>query len=142
MVGRSLKIGLVIAPLVMTAYVAGLPYGPKGVAFAYSVAMVLWIVPHIIWCVHGTVISFKDVMLAVSKPVLSAATAAAILIPFQLFVSRRLPALPQLLAGGAILVTVYLWMLLYVMGQKEFYMDLIRGLRRRPAAVEKAMVPA
>ena len=53
---RSLAIALVIAPLVITAYAIGLPFGPHGVAFAYSAAMTLWLVPHILWCLHGTTI--------------------------------------------------------------------------------------
>lgn len=139
-VGRSLRIALVIAPLVMTAYVAGLPYGPKGVALAYSAAMVLWIVPHIVWCIHGTAITFKDVLVAVSKPVVSAVAATSLAIPFHLSCGRLLLPLAQLLTGGTMLFGVYLWMLLHVMGQKAFYLDLVRGLRRRSLDLEKAPV--
>jgi O-antigen/teichoic acid export membrane protein len=141
-VGRSLKIALVIAPLVITAYVAGLPYGPKGVAFAYSAAMMLWTVPHIIWCVHGTVISVRDVLLAVRRPVLSAMVAAAVAFAVQFFYGPLLPALPRLVLGGSILLSVYLWMLLYVMGQKAFYLDLLRGLLRRSPVESTTLVPA
>ena len=41
LVGRSLKMGLVIAPLMIASYVIALPYGPQGVAFAYSAVMML-----------------------------------------------------------------------------------------------------
>src|SRR6201997_1421450 len=41
MVRRALKMGLVIAPLMILAFVLGLPYGPKGVALAYSTMMLL-----------------------------------------------------------------------------------------------------
>ena len=44
-VGRLLKMGLVIAPIMILGYVLGLPYGPKGVAFAYSAVMLLWLIP-------------------------------------------------------------------------------------------------
>src|ERR1039458_650536 len=57
LVRRALKMGLVIAPLLILAYLVGLPYGPKGVALAYSGTMLLWVVPVIAWSVHGTVIS-------------------------------------------------------------------------------------
>src|SRR5262249_15576 len=50
---RSLKIGLVIAPLVSCAYLVGLPFGPRGVALAYSAALTVWLVPHVMWCLHG-----------------------------------------------------------------------------------------
>src|ERR1039458_7022434 len=47
LVGRSLKMGLVIAPLMIASYVIALPYGPQGVAFAYSTVMMLWALPAI-----------------------------------------------------------------------------------------------
>ena len=71
LVGRSLKIALVLAPLVIAGYVAGLPYGPQGVALAYSTVLALWVIPHLAWCVHGTNISLKDIMVVLSRPVLS-----------------------------------------------------------------------
>ena len=58
--GRSLRIALVIAPLVIAACLIGLPYGPNGIAFAFSAAMTLWLVPHVVWCLHNTVISPWD----------------------------------------------------------------------------------
>jgi len=53
LVGRSLRIAPVIAPLAIAGYAIGLPYGPKGVAIGYSAAMTLWIGPHIFWCIQG-----------------------------------------------------------------------------------------
>ena len=74
---RSLKIGFVIAPIVVTAYAIGLPYGPIGVAIAYSTAMSLWFVPHIVWCLHGTAVSVRGLLLAVSRPFLRFVRAVA-----------------------------------------------------------------
>jgi PST family polysaccharide transporter len=45
MVGRSLKLALVIAPLVITGCIIGLPYGPRGVALGFSTAMSIWVIP-------------------------------------------------------------------------------------------------
>ena len=42
----------------------GLPYGPKGVAFAYSAVMLAWLVPLVIWALHGTMIAPRDILLA------------------------------------------------------------------------------
>jgi len=36
----------------------------------------------------------------------------------------------------------YLGMLLYVMGQKLFYLDILRGFRRPPSVEEQLVVPA
>jgi O-antigen/teichoic acid export membrane protein len=139
-VQRSLKIALVIAPLAITAYLIGLPYGPKGVALAYSTAMCIWLVPHIIWCIHGTNISFRDILDVVRRPVLSAGIAAAMAFAVQLHYGPVLSPLVRLVSGCGILFGVYAVMLLYVMGQKAFYVDLIKGLVGRTPVDEKALV--
>jgi O-antigen/teichoic acid export membrane protein len=140
LVGRSLKIALVIAPLVIAAYVIGLPYGPTGVAFAYSAAMTLWLVPHIGWCIHGTMISSRDILKVSSQPFLSAIVAAAVAFIAQFLYGQSLSPIPRLLLGGGILLLSYLWMLLYVMGQKAFYFDLLRSLRKRSSVGEEESV--
>jgi PST family polysaccharide transporter len=139
LVNRSLKTALVIAPLVIAGYVAGLPYGPKGVAFGYSAAMTLWAIPHIAWCVHGTGITLRDMGIAVSRPLLSGIVAAALAFGAQSFYGQSLSPLPRLILGGTILSVAYLGMLLYVMGQKVFYLDLVRGFRKREAVNEKVL---
>ena len=128
--GRSLKIALVIAPLVITAYVIGLPYGPSGVAFAYSAAMTLWLVPHIAWCLHGTMISPWDLFLPVSRPFLSGIVAAAFAVGVQFYFGQLESPFLRLVFGGGVMLGVYFWMLLFVMGQRTFYLDLLKGLRR------------
>jgi PST family polysaccharide transporter len=138
LVGRSLKIALVIAPLVITAYVIGLPYGPTGVAFAYSAVMTLWLVPHIAWCIHGTMISSRDILKASSQPFLSAIVAAAFAFTAQFFYGELFSPFPRLLLGGSILLLSYLWMLLYVMGQKALYLDLLQALRKPSSFVKQA----
>jgi PST family polysaccharide transporter len=142
MVGRSLKIALVLAPIVITGYVLGLPYGPRGVAFAYSAVMMLWVGPHIALCIHGTVISFRDIALAVSRPLISGIVAAAFAFGARLFFGDLLTPLPRLVLGSTVLLGVYLGMLLYVMGQRAFYLDLFRGLRRPSSVESSTLVPA
>ena len=130
-VGRSLKIALVIAPLVISGYVIGLPYGPNGVAFGFSAMMILWVVPHIAWCINGTMISGRDVLEAVSRPFLSGILAAAFVFGLQLVSGQLMSPLMRLFLGGGVLLCSYLWILLYVMNQKTFYLNLFRELRRR-----------
>src|SRR5208337_2776389 len=116
-----------------------LPYGPKGVALAYSVAMTLWVVPHIAWCIRGTPISCREILLVVSRPALSGITAGALAFGVQLFVGHWLTPLPRLLLGCTILLAAYAGMLLYAMGQRTFYLDLVRSLRRRPSVEESVL---
>jgi len=141
LVGRSVRIVCVVAPLVITAYFIGLPYGPKGVALAYSTAMTLWVVPHILWCVRGTMISFRDIMLTVRRPLLSGVVAAIFAVGVEFFFGQSLTPLVRLALGGGVLLAVYLGMLLYVMGQRTFYLEILRGLKRSPVK-EKSLAPA
>ena len=64
---RSLYVGLVLAPLVVAAYLLGVRYGPNGVALSYSTVMVLWLFPHVAWCLYGTPISIADLAKADSR---------------------------------------------------------------------------
>ena len=136
LVGRSLKMGLVIAPLMIASYIIGLPYGPRGVAFAYSAVMMLWLFPVIAWSVHGTAISFKDVLSAVSRPLSSGVVAAGIAFGIRLVYGQFLSPLPRLLLESFILLIAFLGVLLFATGQKSVYLDLLRRLKG-PSAAEK-----
>jgi len=142
LVGRGLKIALVLAPVMITGYVAGLRYGPIGVALGYSTAMTLCVLPLIAWAVHDTVISFRDILLAVSRPLFSGLVAAGLAFGLQLLYGPRLSPLPRLVLGVALVFSGYLGMLLYVMGQKAFYLDLLRGLRTRSPLENEIAVSA
>jgi len=127
--GRSLKLGLVIAPLVSVAYLVGLPFGPHGVAFAYSAAMTLWLVPHVMWCLHGTVISVYDLLLAAGRPLLAGAFAALAAATFAAQVAHQSLPVMRLALGGVVMLGLYAWFLLVVMKQRSFYLDLLKGFR-------------
>lgn len=142
-VGRSLKLALVIAPLTITGYILGLPYGPKGVAFAYSTAMTVWVVPHIAWCIHGTGISFKDVMASVSRPLVSGIIAAGFVFVVRFYFGPMASPLVRLILGGMVLLSIYLGLLMGVMGQKAVYLSLVKSLRRSAESkLEEQVAPA
>ena len=133
MLGRNLKIVLVIAPVVICGYVLGLSYGPRGVAFGYSAAMALLALPIAAWSVKDTVVSFRDILSAIMRPLVSGIAAAAIALSAQVLLGPYLPAVGRLMMGVVLLFGAYACMLLFVMGQKRIYLDLIRGLRKSPS---------
>jgi O-antigen/teichoic acid export membrane protein len=139
MLGRSLKVALVLAPVVIGGYLLGLPYGPKGVALCYSLAMTLWVVPHIAWGLHGTVISLRDIALAVGRPLVSGVIAAALAFGAQFVLGQSLSHLLRLMLGVSVLLPVYVGMLFYVMGQKAVYVTLFRGMRKRSLIDQNAL---
>lgn len=133
--GRSLRIALVLSPLVITSYVIGLPFGPTGVAIAFSSAMMLWLVPHMLWCLHGTPISAKDVVSAISRPFLSALFAGSV--SGALYSVTQLPTpILRVALGAGVFAIVYSFVLLFVAGQSKLYLELFRGLRTSPSAME------
>ena len=127
---RSLRIALVFAPMMITGCVIGLPYGPRGVAFAYSAVMTLWVIPHILWCVHGTAISLRDILLAVSRPLASGILAGALAFGVRLICGQFVSPLPRLFLENGVLFVTFFGIVLFVAGQKSLYLDLLKGLKR------------
>jgi PST family polysaccharide transporter len=82
-------------------------------------------------------VSLGDIVRAASRPLLSGIVATVIASGVQFSYGSSFSPLTRLALGGAVLLGAYLGMLLYVMGQKAFYLDLFQGLRRRPAVEEK-----
>jgi len=140
MVGKSLRMALIIAPLLISGYSIGLHWGPRGVALGYSAMMMLSVIPLIAWAVRGTPVSFRDVLQAIAQPLLSGILAAGTAFGLQILYGSLLPPLPRLAMGVVIISSVYLWILLYAMGQKLFYLDVIRSFIRTPSAEEPLAV--
>jgi O-antigen/teichoic acid export membrane protein len=124
---RSLYLALVICPLVLGAVALGVPYGPTGVAAAFSTAMALWVVPHILWSLKGTSVRPLDLAKAAGKPFLSAVVGGLVaFVISQNVVGIEWPIL-RLALYGATMAVVYYGMLLFVLGEGQAYLDLLRG---------------
>jgi O-antigen/teichoic acid export membrane protein len=128
---RSFNISLLIAPSVILGILMGLHYGPKGVALGYSAVMTLLIAPVIVWAVHGTGITLTDIWKAVKPPVLSGLFAAAAGLAFKMLLDGALPPIPRLILGLGLVLGLYVWILLIVMRQKDFFVDLARHVLQR-----------
>ena len=129
LVRRSLNIALVFAPIMIVGCSLGLRYGATGVAFAYSAVMVLWVVPHVAWCVHGTAVSLRDVALTVIRPLVCGVIAGAVSYAVRLLWGTVLSPLPRLVLENGVLAVTFFALLILVAGQKALYVDLLRGLR-------------
>jgi O-antigen/teichoic acid export membrane protein len=129
MVGRSLRLALAIAPLVISGYLFGLQFGAKGVALGFSCAMMLWAIPHLIWCFHGTVITFRDLVVTIGRPLISGIVSALCVIGLYALHGPFESEMLALGVGSMVLLSVYIIILLFVMGQKAFYVELFRALK-------------
>lgn len=130
-VERSLKIALLICPVVILGILAGLRHGPTGVALGYSAAMVLLFVPIVAWATHGTGITASSYWDSIKRPVISGAIAGGAGLVVQFYFRSVLAPVPLLAFELSVSCAVYATLLLFVMGQKDFYVDLLRHMLRR-----------
>jgi O-antigen/teichoic acid export membrane protein len=138
LVARALRIALVFAPIIITGYVIGLSHGPRGVAFAYSAVMLLWVIPHILWCVRGTGISLWDILRAARGPLVSGLLAGGLSFGVRLTCGNSVSPLPRLALEASVLLIAFYGTLLFAAGQKSLYLDLFSGLIKRSGG---GMVP-
>lgn len=131
---RSLKMAFFIAPCVILGYAAGLSYGPAGVAAGFSVATTLLAVPVIFWATHGTPVTGIDALKVLVRPLLSILIAAGVTLVAWSYIHSLEPVLLRLIVANAVLFGVYASVLLFVMGQREVYVGLLREIGIWPLA--------
>jgi PST family polysaccharide transporter len=130
-VERSLKIALLIAPVVILGIVVGLRYGPAGVAGGYSIAMLALWIPLVAWAKHGTGITNADYWDCIKRPLVAATAGGGAGVLVKLVGAGVLPSLELLVIELAVAFTVYNLLMIYAMGQKDLYLDVLRQVLRR-----------
>lgn len=128
---RSLKIALFIAPVVIAGIVAGLRHGAPGVAVGYSTAMVLLAVPLVAWAKYGTGITTRDYFNCIKRPLAAGIVGGAAGWVFKSAFQNTLPTIPLLFAESAVMFSAYACLLLFVMKQKDMYVDVWTHLIQR-----------
>lgn len=131
LVERSLKIALFIAPCVILGVLAGIHYGPTGVALGYSTAMVILFVPLVAWAKHGTGITAADYWDCIKRPLIAAGLAGCAAWLCKLALQNTLTLIPTAAVGLTIFFAIYSALLLFVMGQRAVYADLLTHLYPR-----------
>jgi O-antigen/teichoic acid export membrane protein len=128
---RNLNIALMIPPAVILGVVLGLRHGPAGVALGYSTAMVCLVVPIVAWAKHGTGMTNTDYWNSIKCPMTSGAIAGLAAWLFKSVYAGTLTPIFMLALGSALLLAVYVWILLVVMGQKDLFGDLLSHVMQR-----------
>ena len=134
-VERSLKIALVIAPVMILGVIAGLSHGPAGVAVGYSAALLVLWWPLTLWAKYGTGITNADYWDCISRPLAAGLIAGAIAWFFRHTALGTIPQLALLGCELTVLFGLYAVILLVVLGQKDFYIGLFHDFIRRDRPV-------
>jgi PST family polysaccharide transporter len=142
LVERGLKIAMVFAPFMMVGCLIGLRGGGSGMALAYSVVMTLWLIPFVVWAVHGTEIAVWDIVLTLRHPFVSSVVAAGIAFGVRSIFGASLSLWPRLILEGTVLLLSYAGLLLFAAGQKSVYMDVLRGFKGPASVDDKSMASA
>ena len=128
--GRALSISAATTPLVIVGILLGLSHGPKGVALGYSSALVLLLIPIAAVSKRDTLITWTDLWAATKPPLVSGLLASVAGLLLRLTLAGTLAPIIYLTLGLFVVLAVYAWILLIVMGQKHVYMDMLSHLLR------------
>ena len=132
--GRSVRIALVSAPVLILGYLCGVGHGAQGVAAGYSIASLLLVVPVVFWSTRGTPVRAFDILRVAAGPSLSVFVGAAATLAFSPFLHLIGQPLLRLTTGSAILFGVYFVVLWFCGGQKDVYLSVIREVGIWPFA--------
>jgi PST family polysaccharide transporter len=128
LVRRSLFVSLAILPLVTIGYVAGLPFGATGVAAGFTIALAVWVVPHLFWCTWGLQLSPWSLLRTTRSPFAAGVVAAVASYAVHAGLGAIGP-IARLIVETVVFLLTYASVLLWILREKDFYLDLVRVLR-------------
>ncbi len=137
---RYRMLGLANSAVIVAAFVIGLLVGPKeagefgsmrGVAIAYSVAMLLNFVPYWAWALKGTPVALAAVLRTMLVPALACLPAAAAAWWMKGLAAAHANAWPWILAAMAVFGLAYAAVLLLGFGKLAFFRSIASEFRSR-----------
>jgi O-antigen/teichoic acid export membrane protein len=128
---RSLRMAFVIAPTVILGILLGLHHGVKGVALGYSLAMCFLLIPMIVWAIHDTGMAAKDYWQAAHKPLLAGLLSGGCGFILKHFFAGAFSPVLFFIASMSVCIGLYAWILLIILRQKDFFLDLAKHVIHR-----------
>ncbi len=130
---RSVRISLLIAPVVICGYALGLAHGAAGVAIGFSAGLCVLILPVVAWSRRGTLITGTDLVRAVLPAALATLAGGAVSYAASGAFAGLRPVL-RLVATSGILMLVHFAVLLALPSQRRLFGEVLRALRGRRQA--------
>jgi hypothetical protein len=84
------------------------------------------------WCLHGSMISPWDLLPAVSRPFFAGLAATGLAFVVQYYCGQFQSPILRLFLAGNVMLASYFAILVFVMGQRPFYADLLKELKKPP----------
>lgn len=129
-VDKKMKCNIVVGAFTIAAYTFGLRWGAIGVAAGFSAAAATRAFPQILYAFHGTPLRVKDVLFAVSRPLVAASGAAVAVLGLKLHFS--VPAMIELVGALTIFAVFYAGIWCILPGGFKFMIDgmnLVRDMK-------------
>jgi O-antigen/teichoic acid export membrane protein len=137
---RYRTMGLVNSAIIVAAFLAGVFFGPKepgqdgsmrGVAIAYSLAMVLNFIPYWAWSLKGTPVRLGQVLRTMLVPTASCIPAGLAAWWILSLAHGRIDAWGPVIAAGLAFGVIYAGILLFGFKKLEFFRNIAGEFRKR-----------
>jgi O-antigen/teichoic acid export membrane protein len=123
--------GIACAALVVASFLIGVPFGVRGVALAYSIALCLVLVPSQWFITKDTPITMGDVFQTWVPPFFAAILAAIASLLISKLAMAGLSQWISALTSASVFGGVYLLVLLVGFGKWSFFLRILRELKRK-----------
>jgi O-antigen/teichoic acid export membrane protein len=127
---QMFKWGLFASPFIVLSFFIGLPYGAKGVAFSYAIAMILQALPCMYFAIKGTNITVLNLLQALKEQFLSALIAGIVVFGLKIAISSYAPVWMTMFVCSVVMSMVYVFLIFYVFKMKAFYLGFLRELKK------------
>jgi PST family polysaccharide transporter len=128
---RLAKWGMFSTPVIIISFIVGLPQGGFGVARAYSIAMLLLVIPAVVYAARGLPLRLPDFARALRIPVLIAAVGAlGCTLVKRIFFTPQLPSIVAVTVSGIVMLLSYVLVLAIIPKERQEYVSIFREFRR------------
>ncbi len=131
--GRTVRMfqwGVFSSSLIVLSFFVGVPFGLRGVATSYTVAILILVWPCLHFVTKGTSISTKDILHAIQSPFAAAMLAIGSCWIVKIRLDPLLTRGTILLICVALMGGVYYLVLFHLFGMKSFYHSILKELGR------------
>ena len=131
---KLFKWGLFASVFIVAGFLIGLPFGARGVALGYAVAMLALTPPCLWYATRGTPVTVKNMLVAMRDPAVATLVGTAAVLGYGMGTPAAAPTI-RLFTAALLMSVTYLIVLRYVLRRGGTMDGLVRQMMRRRAIV-------